>query len=587
MMQLRQCGVCSLGWVNWLFFTLLLLFSLGWPQSPSADQAQYVYDELGRLLGVEDGQGNVATYEYDRVGNLLSISRDSVTTPVIATSVPATMPLGTTTTLALTGTGLWPATVTVSNGDILAVVDSGTLTSLSVLLTIPTVTTLGNATVTVTTFGGTATTTIDIVNPLTTVSGTVVDHDGNAVADATIEILNSVVGVTTADGSFLFSGIATVLGNIQVKATGLVEGFQTIGVTAMFPPVPNGVTNVGQIQLPRPSGVRAVVVNNVDLTLNVINPFTLSIESSVPLPTTATPGPREVVVSGDGSTALVTVGHSSSIGQRELIFVDLQPTPPVVITSIVAPFSNFIDEVTLGCPRLDIALVSGFGAGPAAISVNLANQSIVSELHATISDRLVLLPPAGVHVLGRGGFSSLALAALDQNGVLSDTGTTLDAVTFGDRGLVVSPNGAIGLLPSPAGADEPEESFVSVVDIDTVPTVTFRDEVIFPTLSFAGPHSITFNTDGTKAYLLLAEAKNLGVLDVDGANNVTDSGLRVTDVGGGSFEPHSIAVLDASQHVLVRKQGVVTVIDQNTLGIIGTIPLPGRGGIATVGMECL
>ena len=584
-MRVRQCGVCSLVWVNWLFFTLLLLFSVGWPQSPSADQAQYVYDELGRLLGVEDGQGNVATYEYDRVGNLLSISRDSVTTPVIATSVPATMPLGTTTTLALTGTGLWPATVTVSNGDILAVVDSGTLTSLSVLLTIPTLTTLGATTVTVTTFGGTATTTIDIVNPLTTASGTVVDHDGNAVSGATIEILNSVVGVTASDGSFLFSGIATVLGNIQVKATGLVEGFQTIGLSAMFPPVPNGVTNVGQIQLPRPSGIRAVVVNDVDLTLNVINPFTLSIESSVPLPTTATSEPREVVVSGDGFTALVTVGHSSP-DQKKLIFVDLQPNPPVVITSIAAPFSNIIDEVVLGCARPDIALVSGIG-GPDAISVNLASQSIISELRASISGRLVILPPAGVHVLGRGGSFSLALAALDPIGVLSDTGTTLDALTFGARGLVVSPNGHIGLLPSPAGADEPVEIFVNVVDIDAVPTVTFRDEIIFPTLSFASPHSMTFNSDGTKAYLLLAEAKNLGVLHVDSSNNVTDSGLRVTDVGGGSFEPHAIAVLDASQHVLVRKQGVVTVIDQNTLGIIGTIPLPGRGGIATVGMECL
>jgi YD repeat-containing protein len=40
-----------------------------------ADQAQYFYDELGRLVGVVDGQGNVAVYNYDAVGNLLSIDR--------------------------------------------------------------------------------------------------------------------------------------------------------------------------------------------------------------------------------------------------------------------------------------------------------------------------------------------------------------------------------------------------------------------------------------------------------------------------------------------------------------------------------
>lgn len=40
-----------------------------------ADQAQYFYDELGRLVGVVDGQNNAAVYQYDEVGNLLSIQR--------------------------------------------------------------------------------------------------------------------------------------------------------------------------------------------------------------------------------------------------------------------------------------------------------------------------------------------------------------------------------------------------------------------------------------------------------------------------------------------------------------------------------
>jgi YD repeat-containing protein len=42
-----------------------------------ADQAQYVYDDLGRLSQVIDGSGNVATYTYDAVGNLLSITRNT------------------------------------------------------------------------------------------------------------------------------------------------------------------------------------------------------------------------------------------------------------------------------------------------------------------------------------------------------------------------------------------------------------------------------------------------------------------------------------------------------------------------------
>jgi YD repeat-containing protein len=47
------------------------------PSSTVADQAQYIYDDMGRLSQVIDGQGNVATYTYDAVGNLLSITRNT------------------------------------------------------------------------------------------------------------------------------------------------------------------------------------------------------------------------------------------------------------------------------------------------------------------------------------------------------------------------------------------------------------------------------------------------------------------------------------------------------------------------------
>jgi YD repeat-containing protein len=53
---------------------ILLIACATWPVTLSADQAQYFYDELGRLVAVVDGQGN-AVYNYDAVGNLLSIQR--------------------------------------------------------------------------------------------------------------------------------------------------------------------------------------------------------------------------------------------------------------------------------------------------------------------------------------------------------------------------------------------------------------------------------------------------------------------------------------------------------------------------------
>ena len=57
-----------------LLWAAVLLVS---PALVTADQATYIYDDLGRLSQVIDGQGNVATYIYDAVGNLLSIARNT------------------------------------------------------------------------------------------------------------------------------------------------------------------------------------------------------------------------------------------------------------------------------------------------------------------------------------------------------------------------------------------------------------------------------------------------------------------------------------------------------------------------------
>ena len=57
-----------------LLWTAVLLVS---PAQVSADQATYIYDDLGHLSQVIDGQGNVTTYNYDAVGNLLSITRST------------------------------------------------------------------------------------------------------------------------------------------------------------------------------------------------------------------------------------------------------------------------------------------------------------------------------------------------------------------------------------------------------------------------------------------------------------------------------------------------------------------------------
>ncbi|MGH7164592.1 MAG: IPT/TIG domain-containing protein [Nitrospiraceae bacterium] len=61
--------------VLWLTPWVVVVALCLWPGIASTDQAQYFYDELGRLVTVIDGAGNLAVYNYDEVGNLLSIDR--------------------------------------------------------------------------------------------------------------------------------------------------------------------------------------------------------------------------------------------------------------------------------------------------------------------------------------------------------------------------------------------------------------------------------------------------------------------------------------------------------------------------------
>ena len=62
-----------------------------------AEQAQYFYDELGRLVGVIDGNGDVAGYQSDAVANLLAIERHTAgaTGLGIFLAAPASMRVGT------------------------------------------------------------------------------------------------------------------------------------------------------------------------------------------------------------------------------------------------------------------------------------------------------------------------------------------------------------------------------------------------------------------------------------------------------------------------------------------------------------
>jgi YD repeat-containing protein len=86
----------------------------------------YIYDRLGRLVGVVDPATNeAAIFRYDAVGNLLSIARQSAAVVAIIEFTPSSGPVGTAVTISGTGFGVTAADNTVTfNGSVATVVSA-------------------------------------------------------------------------------------------------------------------------------------------------------------------------------------------------------------------------------------------------------------------------------------------------------------------------------------------------------------------------------------------------------------------------------------------------------------------------------
>lgn len=92
----------------------------------------YVYDEIGRLVGVINAAGDAATYNYDAVGNLLSIARHSTGTISIIEFTPNSGPAGTTVVIDGIGFSATPSSNTVTFNGVTATITAATTTKLTV-----------------------------------------------------------------------------------------------------------------------------------------------------------------------------------------------------------------------------------------------------------------------------------------------------------------------------------------------------------------------------------------------------------------------------------------------------------------------
>lgn len=257
--------------VLWLLACVLVTLPLAWPTSIHADQAQYFYDELGRLVGVVDGQGNAAVYNYDAVGNLLSIQRFTSGTSGIGIFVvaPNSARVGTNVTIQGFGFSATPADNQVKFNGTAATVFSATATSL--VATVPTGATTGP--VTVTNANGTATSpsafTILVPPIIAGVDPTKVPQ--GATTRLVIEGFNlgNATAVTFAQGGL---SATTLLGgtsqNLPINLT--VGSTVPVGSYPFSVTTPAGTTQSGTVTV---AVTTAVPSFNVAKPLSVFKPF--------------------------------------------------------------------------------------------------------------------------------------------------------------------------------------------------------------------------------------------------------------------------------------------------------------------------
>lgn len=118
-----------------------------------ADTIDYVYDEIGRLVGIVDDNGGSARYVYDALGNVTSIERTSAGAVSILEFTPNSGPIGETVAVSGAGFSAIPGNNNVTINGIAATINSATTTKL--VLQVPPGASTGP--ISVTTPSGTAT----------------------------------------------------------------------------------------------------------------------------------------------------------------------------------------------------------------------------------------------------------------------------------------------------------------------------------------------------------------------------------------------------------------------------------------------
>jgi YD repeat-containing protein len=506
----------------------------GLVRAQSGGTITYIYDELGRLVGVVDPAGDAVTYTYDAVGNVQSISRQSSSLVSVIEFTPDGGAAGTTVTIYGTGFSTTPSQNAVAFNGVSATVTSASATTL--VTTVPTGATTGTISVTTSSGSDTSSTSFTVSDSAPTITG----------FTPTIGTPGTAVNITGTN-------FETSLPSNRVKFNGTLADLTSAAATSVDTNVPGGAGS-GRITLSAPLGT---ATSSADF---FIPPSPYAAADVVTTGRMAIGDSRAVAVGTAGKIGLIV--FDGTAGQRvclkitgvtlsggSSVEVKIRKVDGTILASAVSGTGGeFIDTVTLPKTGSYTIQVDPTASATGSVTLNLYN--VAADVSGPIT-------PGGSAV-------SVTTTTPGQNARLTFSGTASQRVSLKVSGVSMTGgtnNWVIVSIRKPDGTSLDSDTFAAsggFIDAQTLPTTGTYTVVADPTntstgsatltlydvpadvttsiLPDASPVSVTTTTPGQNAKLTFSGTANqrvslkiTGVSMTGGTNNWVNVSIRKPD----------------------------------------------------------
>jgi YD repeat-containing protein len=532
------------------------------PPAARADDVQYAYDELGRLIQASDpSTGQAILYTYDAVGNITSQITTSLTNLSIGYFTPNHGPIGTQVTL--TGTGFSPTSSAdfVTFNGVAATVVSASQTRL--VLTVPPAATNGPISVSI----GSSTATSHASFTVTAYG------DGPVITG-----LDPPVGTAGQFVTVIGTGFESQPADNRVRfdATSALVSASTS--TAITTSVPAG-SNSGKVYLTTPRGMAASPMDFI------------VVPSGYSAGSIGTTGRMTT----DGSTAAISIPAANKIAVElfdgkvgDLLTIGVGST--TLASATLKVFNPDGSQLTSGTVTYTIVIDPGSNTGTLALDIV---RPILGTLALNGAPTPLVLAPPGQRALltfsgTQGTYANVTLSAVTVSAgtvsVIGPNGGVVDSESFTTAGTSLQPQlpatGTYTVLINPTGSLG--GSLSVALTTSTSPTLSL-DQGYNLTLANTTPVSLSF--DGSAGqYLALSAATTrsgigsytVSVLAPDGTH--VTSGTLSTSSGTGSM------VLNIGPLALGGTYSAIVQANGSGSGVVTlTLSTPQTGVLATDG----